>query len=144
MAFICKTCYDKLHPKETQHGIWPTMWDVFLKSFGPCETCWVNGDKSAKMTVGIKSKDSSSEAPVVLIVKNKGEAPPRKKWSDFEGASLTDDKALEKAVIKIGSIALAGSTGGYIFNASTVRKVLIDLCKEKELNDAQSKSTKAS
>lgn len=36
MAFICKECYEKEHPK----AIKPTWWDVaFTKSYGPCETC---------------------------------------------------------------------------------------------------------
>ena len=50
MAFICKECYEKRKPGEEK----PTMWDIFLKSFGICETCYSHGDKTAKLTVDMK------------------------------------------------------------------------------------------
>jgi hypothetical protein len=73
--------------------------------------------------------ENETKDTVALIFRNDGEPPPAKKWNEFDGAPVTEDKALERAVHEIGAIALAGGIG--IFNASAVRKVLIDLCKEK-------------
>ncbi len=51
----------------------------------------------------------------------------RSKWDDFEGAPMSGDKALEKAVMDISSIAMAGGTT--VYNAPAVRKVLLDLLR---------------
>ncbi len=53
MAFTCQECYDKLHPDETK----PTMWDIFLKSLGCCETSYSHGDKERKVCVDLRPKD---------------------------------------------------------------------------------------
>ena len=53
MAFICKKRYEKKHP----NSIKPTWWDVaFTKSFGPYETCYSHGDKTAKLTVDMRGE----------------------------------------------------------------------------------------
>jgi hypothetical protein len=73
---------------------------------------------------GPSTRTRDARAAVIFDNGAKAAAEPPE-WNSFEGYPITGDRALERAVTDISTIAVAGGTT--IYNAPAVRKVLLDL-----------------